>query len=165
MDKGKMGMNRGREELDRAANVPVAALERFLNEGMPGAAVAHSYHVDALMDPRVGSDPTFQAFSLIELNELHHQVAAMGALERLKMGEPDALRSLGTNLVGFLQNRQAALSLVPDFPPYVTRNPSVQRMMQLIQQSNQQVAANMPLIQQTLQAADGRAPGPMLVGP
>lgn len=165
MDMGKMGRDRGREERGRTVEVPVAALQQFMNEATPVAAMAHSYHVDALMDPRIDADPVFQEFSLIELNELHHQVAAMGALQRLMMGEPGALQSLGVNLAGFLQNRQAAMSLVPQFPPYVTRNPSVQKMMKLTQQSNKQVAANLPVIQQTLNAAGAPAPGPMLVGP
>lgn len=165
MSDDQRGRDRGREERGPTANLPVDALQRFLDEGMPGAAMAHSFHVDALMDPRIGSDPVFQAFSLIELNELHHMVSTMGALLRLKQGDPTALASLGTNLAGFLQNRQAAGALVPRFPPYVARNPAVRRMMALIQQSNKQLAAHSAVIQQTLKAADGRAPGPLLVNP
>lgn len=145
--------------------VPVAELMRFMMEGLPVAAIAHSYHVDALVDPRVGSNPQFQEFSLIELNELHHQIAALGSLLRLEIGDPMAQESLGMNLAGFLENRQAALAVASRFPPLVTNNPAVKKMMDLTQVSNEQVEANWPLIQETLAATGAPSPGALLVSP
>ncbi|MFZ5817318.1 MAG: hypothetical protein ACOY93_18805 [Bacillota bacterium] len=147
-----------------AAGVPVQAVERFLMESLPVAAVAHSYHVDALRNPAIQADPVFQRFSLIELNELHHQIAAVGSLLRLQAGDPRAAESLAHNLAGFVQNRQAALRLVPQFSPLVRQNRALRNMMALTQRSNQQVAQNWPVISRTLAAAAAPAPGPLLVG-
>lgn len=143
--------------------LPLAEVERFLLEGMPVAAIAHSFHVDALADPALRRDPLFQRFSVIELNELHHQVAALGAIQRLKMGDQTALTSLGLNLAGFLQNRQAALALAQQFRPAVLQHPALRAMFSLVQQSNQQIAANWPVVQQAILATGAPAPGPMLV--
>ncbi len=144
--------------------IPWEGVTEFMVDALPVAAVAHSHHIDALADPRLQQNPEFQRFSLIELNELHHQIGAMGALMRLSQGDTAALRSLGTNLAGFLQNRQAAMQVAGRFPPVVTQNPSVQQMMQLTQQSNQQIARNWPVLQQALSASRGPAPGPLLIG-
>jgi len=145
--------------------MPWRAMVQFMSEGLPVAAVAHSYHVDALTDPQLREDPTFQEFSLIELNELHHQIGAMGAMIRLSQGDPSALRSLGTNLAGFLQNREAALATAAQFPPAVAENPAVQQVMRLTELSNQQIVQNWPVLQQALTMAAGPAPGPLLVAP
>lgn len=144
--------------------LPMAELERFMMEGLPVAAVAHSFHVDALMDPRVQADPAFQQFSMIELNELHHQVAALGAHIRHQIGDPTAMQSLGMNLAGFVQNRQAALQMVPQFSPATMQNPAVQVMMGLTEVSNEQIAQNWPVLTRAMGATRAPAPGPMLVG-
>lgn len=153
---GKMG---------KGPRVPWGALYRFAMEAMPVAAVAHSYHIDALMDPRLQDDPAFQEFSEIELNELHHQVSTLGALLRHNMGDPTALNSLGVNLAGFLENRRAALAVSRRFSPEVRANPAVQEMMRLTELSNAQVAANLPVIEQALAAAQSEDPGALLVRP
>lgn len=147
----------------QSAQVPLGEVQRFLFEALPVAAIAHSYHVDALADPVVQQDPQYQRFSLIELNELHHQVAALGALMRLQMGDQTALRNLGMNLVGFIQNRQAALQVAQNFSPSVLANPANQVLMGLVQQSNQQVAQNWPVLMQTLSATQPPVPGPLMV--
>ncbi len=147
----------------QSTQIPFAEVQRFLSEALPVAAVAHSFHVDALADPAVVQDPQYQRFNLIELNELHHQIAAVGALMRLQMGDPTALRSLGMNLVGFIQNRQAALQVAQNFSPTVMANPANQAMMSLVQQSNQQVMQNWPVLLQTLSASQPPTPGPLLV--
>lgn len=144
--------------------LPMAELERFMMEGLPVAAIAHSFHVEALTDPRVQADPAFQQFSMIELNELHHQVAALGAHLRHMMGDPTAMQSLGLNLAGFLQNRQTAMQMVPRFAPTTVQNPAVQVMMGLTEVSNEQVAQNWPVLTQALAATRAPVPGPMLVG-
>lgn len=132
---------------------------------MPLAAVAHSFHVDALRDPKLNADPTFQRFSLIELNELHHQVAAMGSLLRMQMGDRTALQSLGANLAGFLANRQLGLQTAKQLPAAVTQDPRMMTVMQLTEMSNQQVAQYMPVISQTIQAAGSPTTKPLLVNP
>jgi hypothetical protein len=147
-----------------AQPLPLADLQRFLLESVPLAAIAHSFHVDALADPLIRNDPAFQRYSLIELNELHHQVSALGALLRITMGDPTAWQSLGLNLAGFLQNRMAALTVARSFTPTVLQHPASQVMMQLTQQSNQQIAANWPAMQQTLAVTGAPLPG-LLVGP
>lgn len=144
------------------AQVP-QELVRFLNESMPMGAIAHSHHVDALADPAIGKEPTFQRFSLIELNELHHQVAALGAVLRMQQGDPTAFKSLGYNLAGFLQNRAAALEAARNLPEAVKQNPHVRRMMALIQQSNQRVQQMMPLLQEVIRRSGATGPGPLLV--
>jgi hypothetical protein len=149
----------------RGAGVPWGALYRFVAESMPVAAIAHSHHADALMDPHLWTNPLFQEFSLIELNELHHQVAVLGTLLRHQMGDPTALASLGMNLAGFLENRQAGLAVASQFPPEITSHPKVQEVMRLTQLSNEQVAANMPVIERTLALAESPAPGALLVRP
>jgi predicted RNase H-like nuclease len=148
----------------QSAQIPLGEVQRFLMEALPVAAIAHSFHVDALADPALQSDSQYQRFSLIELNELHHQIAALGALMRLQMGDPTALRSLGMNLVGFIQNRQAALQVAQGFSPAIMANHANQVMMSLLQQSNQQVTQNWPVLAQTLTAMQAPAPGPLMVG-
>lgn len=146
-----------------APALPLQALQTFMSEGLPLAAVAHSVHVDALSDPALRQNRQFQRFSEIELNELHHQIAAVGAMLRMQMGDPRAVMSLGINLAGFLQNRMAALAMVAHFPPAVMRHPDVQMLMALVDQSNRQVAANWPVLQSTLAATGAPAPGPLMV--
>lgn len=148
---------------DTRMSVPLRELRRFMMEGLPVAAVAHSYHVEALSDPKVGKDPAFQRFSLVELNELHHQVAALGALLRLQMGDPSAMASLGANLLGFLQNRGLGMYLIEQVPASVRQDPRVQRMLVLTQRSNQQIARHWPLLMRVVTASGASAPGPMQV--
>lgn len=143
--------------------LPLRQLNRFMMEGLPVAAVAHSYHVEALTDPQFRRNPAFQRFSLVELNELHHQVAALGSLLRVQMGDASALASLGANLQGFLQNREMGMQLAQQLPEAIRQDPRMQRVMALTQQSNRQVARNWPVLMQTVAAADGAAPGAMLV--
>lgn len=131
---------------------------------MPLAAVAHSFHVDALHDPKLQDDPAFQRFSLIELNELHHQVAAMGSLLRMQMGDRSALQSLGANLMGFLANRQLGLQAAQQLPASVRQDPRVMTVMQLTEMSNQQVAQYMPVLAQTVQMSGAPTMMPLLVG-
>lgn len=138
-------------------------IERFLLEGMPVAAMAHSYHVQALADPEIGPDPIMQRFSLIELNELHHQVAALGDVLRLRRGDQSAAATLGYNLSGFLQNRQLGLQVARQFPPAMLRHPAVQRTLALTEQSNEQIARNWPLLQRAMAQTAAAAPGPLLV--
>jgi len=144
-------------------SIPLQEIQQFLLSATPVAAVAHSHHVDALSNPTLRADPTFQQFSLAELNELHHQVAALGSLLRLQMGDAGAARSLGYNLAGFLQNRQIGLQLGQRLSPTARNNPSVQALMQLTQVSNQQIAANQNVLNRTLAATGAAAPGPLLV--
>jgi hypothetical protein len=142
---------------------PLAQVQEFVMESMPVAAVAHSFHVDALSDPRFQSDPNFQMFSLIELNELHHQVAAFGSLLRLQMGDKTALQSLGRNLTGFLANRQLGLQAAQRLPANIRQDPRMMTVMQLTEMSNQQVAKYMPVITQIVQQSGAPATGPLLV--
>lgn len=138
-------------------------LRQFMMAGLPVAATAHSYHVEVLMDPQFRNDPDLQRFSLVELNELHHQVAAMGALMRLECGDPTALASLGANLQGFLENRRRGMELMDGLSSAVRQDSRMQQMMALTQVSNQQISQNWPLLTQVLQMANGAAPGPLLV--
>lgn len=147
------------------AALPLAHVQRFILESLPGAAVAHSYHVDALLDPMVQTSPAFQRFSLIELNELHHQVAALGALIRLQQGDPTALRALGTNLAGFVQNRLAALRELARVPAAVRSHPDVQRVEALVMESNRELLRQLPTIQQVIRLSGAVIPGPLLVPP
>lgn len=147
-----------------AAALPLAAIQQFLTEGLPLTALAHSFHVDALLDPSIRANPVFQQFSLVELNELHHLIAAQGALLRIQLGDPGGLRSLGVNLAGFLQNRQAGLQLSAALPPAVRQNPAVQATLSLIQQTQQQVVQNLPIISQAIAVSGAPAPGPLLIG-
>lgn len=141
--------------------VPVQQLQRFLQQGMPGTAVAHSYHVDALRQPEVRNDPSFQRFSDTELHELHHQVAALGSLMRLQMGDQNALSGLGYNLARFVARRQEALQTAQQFPAEVRDNPDVRRMMNLVRQSNRQLEQYWPAISQAVSAAGlGTLPRP-----
>lgn len=141
----------------------VQQVKTFLNNATPGGSVAHSYHVEALTVPGVGTDPAFQKFSLVELNELHHFVAALGSIARFEQGDPTALQSLGLNLAGFLENRQMALRLAASLPPAVTRNPQVQAMLSLIRKDQQQVEQNLPLLNRAIALAGVPSPGPLLV--
>lgn len=141
----------------------VQQVKTFLTNATPGASVAHSYHVEALTVPGVGTDPAFQRFSLVELNELHHFVAALGSVYRFEQGDPTALQSLGLNLAGFLENRQMALRLAASLPPAVTRNPQVQAMMSLIQKDQQQLEQNLPLLKRVIALSGVPSPGPLLV--
>jgi len=136
---------------------------QFMMAGLPVAAMAHSYHVEVLMDPQFRNDPVLQRFSLVELNELHHQVAAMGALMRLERGDPTALSSLGANLQGFLENRQRGMEVMEGLSDAVRQDPRMQQMMALTQVSNQQISQNWPLLMQVVRMANGAAPGPLLV--
>ncbi|MFZ5825789.1 MAG: hypothetical protein ACOY94_15940 [Bacillota bacterium] len=145
--------------------MPLAAMERFLLESLPVAAVAHSYHVEALRNPILQRDPAYQRFSLIELNELHHQIAAYGDLIRMQQGDPTAADNLAFNLAGFLQNRQAAMRMLPQLSPAARSHPAMQRVMGLMQVSNQQVAGNNQLLNQTFAMTDAPVPGPLLVRP
>jgi len=145
------------------SQLPVQQLQRFFQQGMPGTAVAHSHHVDALRQPEVRNDPSFQRFTDIELHELHHQIAAMGSLHRVQMGDPRAVDSLGYNLSRFVARRQAALDEVRQFPAAVRNNPDVRRMISLMQQSNRMVRQNWPYISQAIAAAGmGTIPQPRL---
>ena len=145
------------------ARLPVDQIERFLTEGMPGTAIAHSYHVDALLVPELQADANFQRFSLIELNELHHQIAAMGAILRWHQGDPNAVQDLAVNLAGFLQNRQAAMEASHALGPHVTGNPAVQRVLHLVEQSNRAIERNRPALQQFTAMVPTGEPGAMLV--
>lgn len=153
-----------------ARNLPMPpetmqALQRFLMESLLVAALIHSYHVDALRDPQLRMDPALERFNLIEVNELHHQIAALGASLRLQQGDPRAMNSLGYNLAGFLENRQAALQASRNLSPRTRQNPNVQRLMPLVQQSNQMVQQNLPVLTQAIQASGVSAtPGPLLIG-
>lgn len=145
--------------------LPVQQLQRFLNQSMPGAAVAHSYHVDALRQPEVRNDPSFQRFTDTELHELHHQVAALGSLMRVQMGDQNAVNGLGYNLARFVARRQEALQSAQQFPAAVRENAAVGRMMNLIRQSNRQVEQNWPAISQAVSAAGmGTLPRPQFGG-
>lgn len=145
--------------------LPLQAVEQFLIQSLPLAAVAHSFHVDAMRDPRLHRDPAIDEFNLIELNELHHQVAALGALLRMQQGDASALASLGYNLAGFLENREAALRAGPRLPPTALQNPAMRQVMALIQQTNQMIQQYMPAIMQTIQASGVTdTPGPLLIG-
>ena len=141
----------------------VQRVKTFLTNATPGASVAHSYHVEALAIPTLRADPAFQRFSLVELNELHHFVAALGSINRFEQGDPTALQSLGLNLAGFLENRQLALRLAGALPPAVTQNPLVQMMMNLIHQDQQQVEKQLPLLNRVIAMAGVPSPGPLLV--
>ncbi|HYF95885.1 MAG TPA: hypothetical protein VD969_27010 [Symbiobacteriaceae bacterium] len=144
--------------------LPLSTLQQFVAQSMPVAAVAHSYHVDALSDPTLRSDARFQQFSLAELNELHHQVALLGNLIRLSQGDQTAAAGLGLNLSGFLQNRMIGLQLAGQLPAAAMQHPSVQRLMALTEMSNQQVTQYLPAIQQTLAATGARLPGMLVAG-
>ncbi|MEW8979115.1 MAG: hypothetical protein AB2385_11980 [Symbiobacterium sp.] len=136
-----------------AARVPVQPLGRFFQQTLPGTAVAHSHHVDALRLPEVRNNPAFQRFTEIELHELHHQIAAMGALQRLRTGDRRALESLGYNLSRFVARRQAAQEAVRALPAAVRNNADVQRMLRLVRQSNRQIRQYWPYIAQAIAAA------------
>jgi len=143
--------------------VPVRQLNWFFQQSLPGTAVAHSHHVDALRQPEIRSDPAFQRFTETELHELHHQIAAMGALQRLQMGDRRALESLGYNLARFAARRQSAQQTARQLPASVRSNPDVQQMMRLIRQSNQQIQQYWPYIAQAIAAAGmGTVPQPRL---
>lgn len=145
--------------------LPLDAMEGFLLQSLPVAAVAHSYHVEALRNPTLQRDPTFQRFSLTELNELHHQVAALGDLIRLQQGDPTAAEALAYNLAGFLQNRQQGMRMVPQLPAAARNHPAMQQVLQLMQVSNQQVTRNSRLLNQTFAMTQAPVPGPLLVHP
>lgn len=146
---------------------PQAALgqiRQLLFSSIPDTAMAHSYHVQALMDPAFRDNPEFQRFSEAELNELHHQVAALGCLYRMQQGDPQAVTCLAANLQGFLDNRRLSMQLEQQLPAAIRQAPSVQMMMRHIQQTQQAVQRNMPAIQQFEAAVQAPNPGPMLVG-
>lgn len=143
----------------------VAELRQLLFSSMPDTAIAHSYHVEALLDPALHNNAEFQRFSEVELNELHHQIAALGCLYRMQQGDPNALACLATNLQGFLENRRLAMQLAQQLPASVRQTRSVQSMIGHIQQTQQAVQRNMPLIQQFEAAVRAPSPGPLLVGP
>lgn len=143
--------------------VPVRQLNWFFQQAMPGTAVAHSHHADAMRQPELRGDPAFQRFNEIELHELHHQIAAMGALQRLQMGDRGALESLGYNLARFAARRQAAQEAARQLPAAVRNDPHIQQMMRLIRQSNRQIQQYWPYIAQTIAAAGmGTVPQPRL---
>lgn len=139
--------------------------EQFLMEGLPVAAIAHSLHVDALADPTLNTNPQFQAFSLIELNELHHQIAALGGLLRTQMGDPSGPASLAMNMAGFLENRALGLQAARTLPARVRNHPAVAAVMQLTDLSNQQIASYAPALSPLMQVLPSVSPGPMLVAP
>lgn len=141
----------------------LAQVKKFLMDGMPLTAIAHSYHVDALLIPDVGGNQAFQHFSLIELNELHHQVAALGAVLRAEKGEQGALHDVALNLSGFLENREAGLKAAPALPSEIQRNPLIQKIMGLIQQTQVQVNQNLPILNRVIALAGSPSPGPLLV--
>lgn len=132
-------------------------------ESLPLAAVAHSIHVDALADPNLRANPQFQAFSQVELNELHHQIAALGGLLRTMMGDPAGPASLAMNLAAFLQNRALGLQAAQILPPAVLSHPAVRVLMGLTEQSNQQVAAYRPALAPLFASIPVASPGPLLV--
>lgn len=146
------------------AGVPLGQVMQFALESLPLAAVAHSYHVDALLDPLLQQDPRYQMYSLIELNELHHQVSVLGSLLRMQMGDPTAAESLGRNLAGFIQNRQAALQVAGTLRPQVLAHPLTRTVLALTEQSNRQVASYWPVLAQTIAATGAAGPGSLLVG-
>lgn len=154
----------------RPAAVPgpqtaLAEIRQLLFRSVPETAMAHSYHVEALLDPALRDNQAFQRFSAVELNELHHQVAALGCLYRLQQGDPQALTCLAANLQGFLDNRQLALQLAAQLPAAVRQNPSFQAMRSLIEQTQQEVQRHMPAIQRFEASVAAPNPGAMLVGP
>lgn len=143
----------------------LAEIRQMLFSSIPDTAIAHSYHVEALRDPAFRNNAEFQRFSEVELNELHHQIAALGCLYRLQQGDPNAMSCLATNLQGFLENRRLALQLGQQLPAALRQTPAMQQMFSHIQQTQQAVQRNMPLIQQFEAAVQAPSPGPMLVGP
>lgn len=134
-------------------------------ESLPVAAIAHSIHVDALADPALNANPQFQAFSLIELNELHHQIAALGGLLRTQMGDPSGPVSLAMNMAGFLENRALGMQAAQRLPANVRRHPAVATVLQLTDLSNQQVATYAPQLAPLMQVLPAVSPGPMMVSP
>ncbi len=147
-----------------AAGLPINSLMQFANQGLPVAAMAHSFHVRALLDPTIRSDKTFQKFSLIELNELHHQIAMLGSLLRLAQGDQTAAADLGVNVAGFLQNRSMGLQLAQQLPASITQNPAVMQMMALTDVSQRQVTENLPMLQQVVATTGASAPGVLVTG-
>ncbi|WP_374713699.1 hypothetical protein [Symbiobacterium terraclitae] len=144
---------------------PVRQLNWFVQQTLPGTAVAHSYHVDAMRRPELSSDPAFQRFHEIELHELHHQIAAMGALQRLQMGDRRALEGLGYNLSRFAARRQSAMQTARQLSAAVQNDPNVQAMMNLVRQSNRMIRQYWPYIAQAIAAAGmGTVPEPRLDG-
>lgn len=150
--------------LQPTAAIPMAALRQFMSQSLPVAAIGHSFHADLLLDPRYQCDPSLQQFSRIELNELHHQIAAMGALLRLQRGDQTAAASLGANLAGFLQNRQAALQVMPQISAQIQQDPRMQAMMRQVARSQQQVLQNLPVLSRAVMATTTTTPGVMMVG-
>lgn len=148
-----------------AIGLPVSELRNFIMQSLPVAAIAHSYHVDALANPNLRANAAFQRFSEVELNELHHQVALLGALLRLDMGDVSAIADIGLNLAGFLQNRQMAGQLASRLPASVRQDPMVATVLSLVNQSNQQLAQNWPTITRTLTATTTVAPTAITTAP
>lgn len=148
----------------QALPATLAQLQRFAEESLPLAAVAHSYHVDALANPQIAEEPSLQQLSLVELNELHHQIALLGALLRLQAGDPTALQSVGRNLAGFLENRQLGLQIAATLPIRVRQEPAMQEALRLTEESTRQVAQNWPLLVQMVRLTGAASPGPLLVG-
>lgn len=142
----------------------LAEIRQLLFSSIPDTAVAHSFHVAALMNPAIRDNAEFQRFSEVELNELHHQVAALGCLYRMQQGDPEAASCLATNLQGFLDNRLLGLQLAQQLPAQITQNPNVQTMTRLVGQTQQAVQQHMPAIQSFVAAVRAPNPGPMLVG-
>lgn len=144
--------------------IPLETLQQFVMQSLPVAAVAHSYHVEALADPRLQNNEAFQQFSLVELNELHHQIAAVGNVLRLAQGDQSAAQWLGYNLSGFLQNRMLGLQLAQRLPQAAKQNPAMQRVMALTELSNRQVQQYLPTLQRTLSATTAGAPALLVQG-
>lgn len=141
-----------------AAGIPLNELRSFIMQSLPVAAIAHSYHVDALANPNLRSNAAFQRFSEVELNELHHQVALLGALLRLEMGDASAIADIGLNLTAFLQNRQIAGQLAARLPAAIRQDPLVATVLNLVNQSNQQITQSWPTITRTLSVTAAVAP-------
>lgn len=156
---------KGQQPTRAVPEAALAEIRQLLFGSIPDTAVAHSYHVAALMDPAVGQNESFQRFSEVELNELHHQVAALGCLYRMQQGDPTAASCLAANLQGFLDNRQLGLQLAQQLPTRVTQNRNVQMMTRLIGRTQQAVEQHLPTIQSFVAGVGAPSPGPMLVGP
>jgi len=147
------------------AGLPLHELRAFLMQSLPGAAIAHSFHVDALANPAVRTNTAFQRFSEVELNELHHQIALLGSVLRFDMGDASALGDIGMNLAAFLHNRQMAGQLAARLPATIGQDPMVATMLNLVNQSNQQIAQSWSTITRTLNAAATVAPGSLSAAP
>ncbi|MHB9146604.1 MAG: hypothetical protein ACYC5Y_14895 [Symbiobacteriia bacterium] len=147
----------------QSAHAVLAQLKQFLQAGMPLTEMAHSYHVEALLKPGIGDNAAFQHASLVEINELHHQIAAMGAILRAEQGDPTALRDVGVNIAGFIENRRLGLQLAQALPASVKNDPAYQKMDRLIQETQRQNEKNMALLQQAVALGGNLTPGPLLI--